>query len=164
MLWIIGYSVLIAFIVVFVVGLLLFFSFLGLFHFGYSTKTFLGVKTRTQASQFPAEHPRDQLFTLLSHTWWTFQYLIKEEQHGQERVLPRRGHAVVLCVMQLCPGRGESLHLVSSFLTSACNCQAPFSQKLGTTQGASPRTSVCYVCLSGCVSQVCEHLFFEFLT
>lgn len=107
--------------------------------------------------QFPPEHPSDQLFTLLSHTWWTFQYLIKEEEHVWERVLPWPGHAPVLCMMQLWPDGEGSLCLPSTFLTSACNCQAPFSQQEGTTQGASPCTSqgatyACWVVFLRCVN------------
>lgn len=49
----------------------------------------------------------------------TLQYLIKEDQHAQERPLPSLGS--LLCMMQLCPGRGGNLHLASKFFSSASN-------------------------------------------
>lgn len=152
------------FLLCFGVGFLsFFFLFWDCSTLGIILKHFLGVKTKTQVSQFPAECPSDQLFSLLSHTWWTFPYLIKEEQHVQGRVLPWLGHAPVLCMMQLCPGRGGSLHLASNFLTPACNCQTPFGHPLlqvDTTQGASPCVSQCVTYACWVVFLRCVHTYF----
>lgn len=64
------------------------------------------------------------------------------------------GQDLLLCMMQLHPGRGGNLHLASKFLTSASNCHF---------QGASLHISQCIVvCMcpqQGCVSDLGEHTF-----